>query len=147
MAQKTRFLDSVSVNAFGNVMPDAIITASGGVGNIVFTKANGSQITLPLAASASNATALITASASENVITFTFGDLSTFDVTVATGSGGGGSIDTGSLLTTGSVSGNVLTFTKGDGTSFTMTVDTGSSLPSGVISSSNQISELGFVTS
>ncbi len=144
---KVRFTDSLTVNSFGNVMPEAIITASGGVGNIVFTKANGSQITLPLAASASNATALITASANENVITFTFGDLSTFDVTVATGSGGGGSIDTGSLLTTGSVSGNVLTFTKGDGTSFTMTVDTGSSLPSGVISSSIQISELGFVTS
>ena len=147
MAQKTRFLDSVSVNAFGNVMPDAITTASGGVGDIVFTRANGVSFTLPLAASASNATALITASANENVLTFTFGDLSTFDVTVATGSGGGGSTNTGSLLTTGSVSGNVLTFTKGDGTSFTMTVDTGSSLPSGVISSSIQISELGFVTS
>ena len=147
MANKVRFTDQLTVNSFGNVSPEAIITASGGVGNIVFTKANGNQITLPLAASASNATALITASANENVITFTFGDLSTFDVTVATGSGGGESIDTGSLLTTGSVSGNVLTFTKGDGTSFTMTVDTGSSLPSGVISSSIQISELGFVTS
>ncbi len=147
MANKVRFTDQLTVNSFGNVSPEAIITASGGVGNIVFTKANGNQITLPLAASASNATALITASANENVLTFTFGDLSTFDVTVATGSGGGESTNTGSLLTTGSVSGNVLTFTKGDGTSFTMTVDTGSSLPSGVISSSIQISELGFVTS
>jgi hypothetical protein len=146
---KIRFADQLSVNSFGNVSPEAIITASGGVGNITFTKANGNQIVLPLAASASNATALITASANENVLTFTFGDLSTFDVTIATGSGGGGggSTNTGSLLTTGSVSGNVLTFTKGDGTSFIMTVDTGSSLPSGVISSSIQISELGFVTS
>ena len=63
MANKVRFTDQLTVNSFGNVSPEAIITASGGVGNIVFTKANGNQITLPLAASASNATALITASA------------------------------------------------------------------------------------
>jgi hypothetical protein len=40
--------------------------------------------------------------------------------------GGGGSIDTGSLLKTGSVAGNVLTFTKGDSTTFSLTVATGS---------------------
>ena len=40
--------------------------------------------------------------------------------------GGGGSVDTGSLMRTGSVVGNVLTFTKGDGTTFDLTVATGS---------------------
>ena len=40
--------------------------------------------------------------------------------------GGGGSIDTGSLMVTGSVLNNVLTFTKGDGSTFDLTVDTGS---------------------
>ena len=88
MAQKTRFLDSVSVNAFGNVMPDAIITASGGVGDITFTRANGVTFTLPLAASASSADSLTTASVVDNVITFTKGDLSSFTITVDTGSGG-----------------------------------------------------------
>ena len=88
MAQKTRFLDSVSVNAFGNVMPDAIITASGGVGDIKFTRANGVTFTLPLAASASSADSLTTASVVDNVITFTKGDLSSFTITVDTGSGG-----------------------------------------------------------
>ena len=148
MAQKTRFLDSVSVNAFGNVMPDAIITASGGVGDIIFTRANGVTFTLPLAASASSADSLTTASVIDNVITFTKGDLSTFSITVDTGSAGS-AVATGSLLTTGSVIDNTLTFTKGDGTSFTLVVATGSSesVPAGTVSSSAQISELGFVTS
>ena len=43
-----------------------------------------------------------------------------------TGSGGGGSTNTGSLLTTASVSLNTITFTKGDGSTFPITVDTGS---------------------
>ena len=147
---KVRFVDNVGVNAFGNVSPEAIITASGGVGQIVFTKENGNQIVLPLATTQSSADSLTTASVSNNVITFTKGDLSTFTITVDTGSGGGGeSVNTGSLLTTGSVSNNVLTFTKGDGTSFTLVVNTGSGepLPSGTVSSSSQITELGFVTS
>ena len=64
---------------------------------------------------------------------------------------GGGSTDTGSLLTTASVSLNTITFTKGDGSTFPITVDTGSGggggVPSGTVSSSAQITELGFVTS
>lgn len=44
----------------------------------------------------------------------------------AANGGGGGSIDTGSLLITGSVVGNVLTFTKGNSTTFSLTVATGS---------------------
>ena len=101
MAQKTRFLDSVSVNAFGNVMPDAIITASGGVGDIKFTRANGVTFTLPLAASASSADALTTASVVDNVITFTKGDLSTFPITINTVSASSGIFaQTGSFYAT-----------------------------------------------
>ena len=71
--------------------------------------------------------ALITASADNNNITFKKGDNSEFTVTVNTGSGGGGGIvNTGSLMTTASVSNNTITFTKGDGTTFPITVDTGS---------------------
>ena len=40
--------------------------------------------------------------------------------------GGGGTVNTGSLLTTASVSLNTITFTKGDGSTFPITVDTGS---------------------
>ena len=87
---------------------------------------------------------LVTGSVNVNVLTFTKGDGSTFDLTVAaSGSVVPGTIsgsaqitafgfvssssgDTGSLMTTGSVSGNVLTFTKGDATTFTLTVATGS---------------------
>ena len=138
---KVRFADQLSVNSFGNVSPEAIISASGGVGNITFTKENGDQLILPLSTTQSSADSLVTASVSNNTITFTKGDLSTFSVTVDTGSGGGGgSTDTGSLLTTGSVSGNTLTFTKGDGSTFVLVVDTGSgNVPSGTLSSSAQI--------
>lgn len=40
--------------------------------------------------------------------------------------GGGGSVETGSLIVTGSATLNVITFTKGDGSTFAVTVDTGS---------------------
>jgi plastocyanin len=66
---------------------------------------------------------MVTGSVSSNTLTFTKGDGSTFDLTVA---GGGGSTDTGSLLTTASVSSNTITFTKGDSSTFDITVDTGS---------------------
>lgn len=46
---------------------------------------------------------------------------------IGSGSGGGGSVDTGSLMTTASVVNNTITFTKGDATTFDITVDTGSS--------------------
>lgn len=42
------------------------------------------------------------------------------------GSGGGGSINTGSLLTTASVNSNTITFTKGDTSQFSITIATGS---------------------
>ncbi len=52
--------------------------------------------------------------------------------------------DTGSLMKTGSVAGSVLTFTKGDGSTFNLAVT--SSIPSGTISGSQQIIDLGFAT-
>jgi hypothetical protein len=55
-----------------------------------------------------------------------------------------GGADTGSLMKTGSVAGNVLTFTKGDGSTFNLSVT--SSIPSGTISGSQQIIDLGFAT-
>ncbi len=54
-----------------------------------------------------------------------------------------GGADTGSLMKTGSVAGNVLTFTKGDGSTFNLSVT--SSIPSGTISGSQQIIDLGFL--
>lgn len=71
---------------------------------------------------------LVTASAAQNVVTFTKGDGSTFPVTIATGSAV--TVNTGSLMVTGSVSSNTLTFTKGDGSTFNLTVNTGSAAAS-----------------
>jgi hypothetical protein len=72
------------------------------------------------------ASLLVTASATNNTITFTKGDSSTFSVVVATGSAV--TVNTGSLMVTGSVNANILTFTKGDGSTFNLTVATGSAV-------------------
>jgi len=81
--------------------------------------------------------ALINATASSNVITFTKGDNSQFSITVETGSAGG-FFNTSSLMVTASIAGNDLTFTKGDGTTFIVTLpsssaDTGSLLTTGSV--------------
>ena len=77
------------------------------------------------ATSAITASSLITASVSLNTITFTKGDGTTFPITVNTGSGGGGSTNTGSLMVTASASGtaNTITFTKGDASTFDVTLN------------------------
>lgn len=64
---------------------------------------------------------LVTASAALNVITFTKGDSTTFDVTVDTGSGAG--VNTGSLLANASATNATITFTRGDSTTFGVTVN------------------------
>ena len=64
---------------------------------------------------------LVTASAAQNVVTFTKGDGSTFPVTIATGSAI--TVNTGSLLVTSSISNATITFTKGDGSTYTNTVN------------------------
>jgi hypothetical protein len=61
---------------------------------------------------------VVTGSISSNVLTFTKGDASTFDLNI--------SPVTSSLITTASVSNNDITFTKGNGDTFIITVDTGS---------------------
>jgi hypothetical protein len=47
-------------------------------------------------------------------------------LTTVSGSGGGGTADTGSLLNNASISLNTITFTRGNATTFNLTVDTGS---------------------
>lgn len=64
---------------------------------------------------------LITASAAANVITFTKGDASTFNITVDTGSAV--TTNTGSLLVTASSANDTITYTKGDGTTFTNVIN------------------------
>jgi hypothetical protein len=98
---------------------------------------------------------LITASAVDNVMTFTKGDSSTFNVTVGsvipagtisgsqqiTALGFVSSSITGSSLVTASFAAQTLTFTKGDGSQFGIFIpdNSGSVLPSGVVSGSSQI--------
>jgi hypothetical protein len=72
---------------------------------------------------------IVTGSVLNNILTFTKGDGSSFNLTVDTGSGGGSPTNTGSLLVTASATLNQVTFTKGDASQFTITIDTGSSPP------------------
>jgi hypothetical protein len=94
----------------------SIIASSGFTGSLLGTAATASY----------TPNAVVTASVSSNVITFTKGDGSTFPLTVDTGSGGGSPTNTGSLLVTASANLNQITFTKGDGSTFPITIDTGS---------------------
>lgn len=62
-----------------------------------------------------------TGSVNSNILTFTKGDGSTFNLTVDTGSAV--TTDTGSLLVTASISNATTTFTKGDGSTFSLTTN------------------------
>jgi len=95
MASNVRFLDQVPVSAYGNTTALTINTGSfmvtGSVDDnnkLTFTKGDGSTFDLQIAASASSADALVTASVSASIMTFTKGDASTFDVTLPSSSGG-----------------------------------------------------------
>ena len=90
-----RFLDQVPVSAYGVDSSGTIQTGS----------------------------LLATASADNNIITFTKGDNSQFSITINTGSGG--FFNTSSLLVTASLAGNDLTFTKGNGDQFTIALPSG----------------------
>ena len=117
-----------SIDAFNGVEAYDI-TISGSLtlsGNTVLTGTASYASTASYAANAGGAdtgSLLTTASASDNTITFTKGDASTFNITVDTGSAV--TTDTGSLLTTASVSDNTITFTKGDASTFNITVNGG----------------------
>ena len=96
MASNVRFLDQVPVSAYGNSSVLTINTGSfmvtGSVNDsnlLTFTKGDGSTFDLQVAASASSADALVTASISASVMTFTKGDDSTFDLSLPSSSGGG----------------------------------------------------------
>jgi hypothetical protein len=128
----------ISINALN------VFTASQSTASIESSITNLNSATQSLFTSAS--LGLTTASVSLNTITFSKGDGSTFNLTVDTGSGGGGSVPagtisgsaqitalgfvsssvTGSSLVTASASGNTITFTKGDASTFNVTVSGGS---------------------
>jgi hypothetical protein len=112
----------VPTSSFGSTLPSGVISGS-------------QQITaLGFVSSSITGSSLVTASVNVNVITFTKGDSSTFDITVAaSGSIAPGTISgsaqitalgfvsssvTASSLVTASFSGNTLTFTKGDASTF-----------------------------
>ena len=90
-----RFLDQVPVNPYepeGSSKPintgSFMITGSVDATNkLTFTKGDGSTFDLQVAASASSADAVVTASVSASTMTFTKGDASTFDVALPTSSG------------------------------------------------------------
>ena len=119
------------------------ISPSNGLGDVTITATGVSTNTGSL---------LTTASAALNVVTFTKGDGSTFNVTIDTGSGAGvtqinagsgiqvtngtgpiatitNTLNTGSLLKTASMASNVMTFTKGDGSTFGVTILSASYAP------------------
>jgi len=84
----------------------SLVTASFSGNTLTFTKGNGTTfgVVIPdVSGSTINTGSLmVTGSVVGNVLTFTKGDASQFTLTVATGSGGGGTIATGSFATTGS---------------------------------------------
>ena len=102
MPSNVRFLDQVPVSAYSTTSALTINTGSfmitGSVDDnnkLTFTKGDGSTFDLQVAASASSADSLITASVSASTMTFTKGDASTFDVGLP--SGGGSDITFNSL--------------------------------------------------
>jgi hypothetical protein len=112
---------SFSIPSLTTTNQNNVVTVDTSTGRLYYTASTsfgGGGATI------STASLLLTASATNNVLTFTKGDYSTFNVTVATGS----VINTGSFMITGSVSNNTLTFTKGDNTTFNLTVNTGSAV-------------------
>ena len=119
-----------SLQVSGSLTVKGNLTVDGNInGTITGSVTSASYATFAQNASTASlaTTNLFTASVSNNVITFTEGDGTTFNLTVATGS----STVTSSLaltnLYTASVSNNIITFTEGDGTTFNLTVATGSS--------------------
>lgn len=108
---------SFSIPSLTTVAQSNVITVDTTTGRLYYTASSAVG-----AGALTTSSFLITASATNNTLTFTKGDNSTFNVLVATGS----AANTGSFMITGSVSNNTLTFTKGDNTTFNLTVNTGS---------------------
>jgi len=93
------------------------VTVSEAVTNIVEVRAIGPKGS-PGSPGVTQATGslLLTASISDDILTFTKGNSDTFSLTLPSG------IDTGSLLITASVSDNIVTFEKGDSSTFDITI-------------------------
>ena len=128
ISQSFEYLVQLSASAFetglGVAIPSINITASNAV-------SSSYALTASFALNAGGATVdtgslMKTGSVNSNTLTFTKGDGSTFDLTVATGSAS--TTPTGSLLITASATNNVITFTKGDASTFNVTVATGSAV-------------------
>jgi hypothetical protein len=121
---------SVAINGLSSTSQNNILTINTTTGQLYYTSSNS------IGGGGNTGSFLITASATNNIITFTKGDGSTFPVTVNTGSGGGGGItpsETGSFYYSSSVNLNTITFHQGDGTTESVTVNTGSlSIPSSI---------------
>ena len=120
MASNVRFLDQVPVSAYSSTSAKSINTGSfmvtGSVDSsnkLTFTKGDGSTFDLQVAASASSADSLVTASVSGSTMTFTKGDGDTFDVALPSGGGSGifkqvGSTDTFAATSSLQISGSTL---------------------------------------
>ena len=90
-------INATSISASGNITGNLVGNASSATSASFATTAS---FALNAGASVNTGSLLLTASATDNIITFTKGDGSTFPITVATGSGGSG--DRNGLITTGS---------------------------------------------
>ena len=104
------------------------LLTTGSFSDPILTFTKGDNSTFDINISAITSSLVTTGSVLGNTLTFTKGNGDTFELTVDTGSGGGGSIDTGSFYISSSVVNNIITFTQGDGTTETITVDTGSAV-------------------
>jgi hypothetical protein len=100
----------IAVNSAGDLSLSGSLTASLQQGYVWVGNSLGRTTTVPTSSfggggSTNTGSLMVTGSASGNVLTFTKGDASQFSLTVATGSGGGGSTFpfTGSAVITGSL--------------------------------------------
>ena len=133
---------SILTDGLGNDITNLTITASTAISaSFATTAINANSVTSASYASTANSASyaltasyalnapaavdtgslMVTGSVSSNTLTFTKGDGSTFNLTVATGSAT--TVDTGSLLTTASISDATITFTKGDASTFNIVVN------------------------
>ncbi len=122
-------------NGTGSQITDLAVTASWAQNAVTASYALNAGTTV------NTGSLMVTGSVSGNVLTFTKGDGSAFNLTVNTGSAV--AVDTGSLMVTASAAGNVITFTKGDASTFTVTVATGSAVSSSYASFAENAGQLG----
>jgi hypothetical protein len=107
------------VQISGSILTDG---TGSNINNLTVTASFATTASFALNAAGTNTGSLmVTGSATSNVLTFTKGDGTTFNLTVATGSAT--TVNTGSLLVTASISNATTTYTKGDGSTFALTTN------------------------